>query len=137
MAAIERNAEEALLEMGAEHDSATARANAELQQLINELAAVKAESRKVEGLAGSAEQFAALSEGAQRTARSRDVAFALSFLEQRRIEDWIAALKKKGWLQDIQKSNEVLSLRREWARTLFSKCMSTHWGSRLGYYTWR
>eukprot|EP00965_Chrysotila_dentata_P127713 4223059-Pleurochrysis_carterae.AAC.1 len=39
MAAIESNAEEALLEMGAKHDSAIARANAELQQLMNELAA--------------------------------------------------------------------------------------------------
>eukprot|EP00965_Chrysotila_dentata_P113803 3761685-Pleurochrysis_carterae.AAC.2 len=48
--------------------------------------------------------FTALPEGAQRVARSRDVAFALSFLEQRewRVEDWIAALilsRRRGGLR--------------------------------------
>eukprot|EP00965_Chrysotila_dentata_P263277 6214801-Pleurochrysis_carterae.AAC.3 len=134
---IEANCEEALEKLQDKYTKATDELKM-AKALIGELQAQLA-ARIRENAAPKAhtdEEFDMLSIAGKRTARHRDVEFALAFLSQRtwRAADWVIIVEKQGWLEDFFDSKQCWRLRMDWAHELFATCTSLHWGSKLGLY---
>eukprot|EP00965_Chrysotila_dentata_P250418 6209436-Pleurochrysis_carterae.AAC.1 len=103
----------------------------ELKELLNE-----ARKQFAAPKAHTEEEFEELSSGGRRSARSRDMEYAIKFFSQRswRVADWATVLKRQAWLEELWESKELWELKMEWARELFGMLMGQHWGVALGLY---
>ena len=84
------------------------------------------------------EEFESLSEGAQYTAKSRNVTYGelLTGAHDFRPDEWVALAKRRGdeFVAGLFESKEMWKLRMDWLREMCGVCQYTHWGVKLGLY---
>eukprot|EP00965_Chrysotila_dentata_P158976 5252095-Pleurochrysis_carterae.AAC.1 len=134
--AIEASSEDALEKMFAKRkvslDSAEKLVEA-VEALLREARAELGPRTKVR----TQKEFDGLSEGAKRTARSRDVSgYAEWFFHSRewRAADVATALERCELVEDVWETREVWELRMIWLNEVLATCTSQHWGVKLGPY---